>query len=504
VKRLVALLLALLTVGPVSAAPAPARAPLTWNADRVANADGSVTAEVHGKWVNYLNGSGSWEAIDTTLTKTGSGFAMTKAPFSFRAPLTADGEAYFESNSRFDALSGTVLHAAPMGMWMTALDAQPVAGIAFDMDGTGRPDAVIYPDAFPQWGADLVYYVQHGSEPRLQKLVRFRSVLSQDVDPRFLLRLSGPADVRPRQPGKKYGSGGVVTDRGVALKRRNSKRGIGLSDPAIWDSNGKDAKKEPIDITLQPFAGGMLLTKHVPAAFFSGAVLPVYTDTTVTFSPDADPETSTFDGRVASYGAFTTWAGAHDATSGTVSITGDTNTIVTTTAQEASGKYYIIRSILLFNTGPTVPAGATITSATLSLVPDTIFDGDPSGAQSYAAVVGSSNPASNTAISVNDYPNCGSTTMSNQIDLGSLTVGTAKVFTLNASGIAAIAKGSGLTKLGLKDGHDIENVSIGVGVQSGSDFRSADYTGTANDPVLSVTYTLTSSTPAKPRTISVF
>jgi hypothetical protein len=78
------------------------------------------------------------------------------------------------------------------------------------------------------------------------------------------------------------------------------------------------------------------------------------------------------------------------------------------------------------------------------------------------------------------------------------------VFTLNASGIAAIAKGSGLTKLGLKDGHDIENVSIGVGVQSGSDFRSADYTGTANDPVLSVTYTLTSSTPAKPRTISVF
>ena len=60
-------------------------------------------------------------------------------------------------------------------------------------------------------------------------------------------------------------------------------------------------------------------------------------------------------------------------------------------------------------------------------------------------------------------------------------------FTLNASGLTAISK-TGITKLGLAEGHDILENDPGTGNNSlnALGFYMADQTGTANDPNLVV------------------
>jgi len=212
-------------------------------------------------------------------------------------------------------------------------------------------------------------------------------------------------------------------------------------------------------------------------------------NTTSVFRPDPNVETNTFDGRVGNSNA--SWTTCRDATTGAY-VTGDTATIITALSQLEGGVYYIIRSIHLYNTGPTIPSGDVISSATITLTCDNIFDG-AGGAQGYAVVTGAATPASNTAIANADFNDAGGTAHSDNIDLTGWTAGTTKVFTLNADGIANIAKGSGVSKFGFRDGYDFENVAVGSGLQSSVDVRSADYAGTSSDPLLTVEHAAAAS-----------
>jgi len=160
---------------------------------------------------------------------------------------------------------------------------------------------------------------------------------------------------------------------------------------------------------------------------------------------------------------------------------------------------YITRAIVQFDTS-TIPADATITSATLCLYgASKITSGGPSG-------VGNMNittvtTAGNTTLSNSDYniSNYGSTRLSDtSISYANWIIGQYNNYVLNASGLAAINKG-GWTKFSWRHDEDIDNIDPGGNAfsyyipyfqtsENGTNvpYISITYIGTANGNFLSI------------------
>lgn len=202
--------------------------------------------------------------------------------------------------------------------------------------------------------------------------------------------------------------------------------------------------------------------------------------TVTTIYTDADVETSSVDGYVES-ATNSSWDTVHDASSG--NSTNDTNTYIKPLTRHNGSEYDIIRAFILFDTS-TIPDADTINSAVISLYPYDRNNQD-NDAQSYISVV-SSTPTSNTTIATGDYNQVGSTNFAS-INISSFTLDTYNDFTLNASGISNIDK-TGVSKFGLREGHDLEDTVISNGDTNNVLFRSADQTGTVNDPMIVITH----------------
>ena len=210
-------------------------------------------------------------------------------------------------------------------------------------------------------------------------------------------------------------------------------------------------------------------------------------NTTSTFYPDANPESTSVDGDLSVIQS--TWNAAHDATSGTADDSG--NDILSRSAKTGSGTHNIWRAVLLFDT-TTLPDTDNIDSATLDLFVFEVKNEAGADGYSYQAVV-SSNPASNVALASGDYDAVGDavdnpTKGSADIANNTFSTGVYNSISLNATGLSWIST-TGVTKLGVRDGHDIEdNVGglTGNGIESHIWFYAADQTGTANDPKLVV------------------
>ena len=192
------------------------------------------------------------------------------------------------------------------------------------------------------------------------------------------------------------------------------------------------------------------------------------------------------------------WDTAHDNT------TGDTANHTNASWNEPSTRfdspnYTISRLFVPINTS-TLPDDAIITAADLYLYRDSAID-DTHDAHSYTAVV-ETFQASTDSLVVGDYEDCGSDNGiegrakeanieqgSAQVDNDTIVAGGNKYYTwaLNAAGLGWINK-TGVTKIGLREGHDIEDVApIDRHLMS---FRLSEYSETASDPYLEVTYTV--------------
>lgn len=207
---------------------------------------------------------------------------------------------------------------------------------------------------------------------------------------------------------------------------------------------------------------------------------------TLTFLPDADPETSTVDGELRRNGVEETWAEIRDTADAVAANDSSTGFTVGLIAHATTDRWSAMyRSVLLFDTSA-IPDGATITGASLFL----LRNGATSNDFAQSVYVTSANPASNTGLVEADYSQLGTTKYNSGIsidDFSSVLVHTE--VPLNAAGIAAINK-SGITKFGLRLSGDIDDDEP---VWSGSDssllgIKSADTADTASDPYLSVTY----------------
>jgi hypothetical protein len=208
-------------------------------------------------------------------------------------------------------------------------------------------------------------------------------------------------------------------------------------------------------------------------------------NTTDTFYPDDHNESTSVDGYVYRDGADGTWALARDTADGNGHQ--DANSVLAITSREkSSGTVYdIIRAIALFDTSTL--GDVVISSATLSLYDDNVvlINTDNDGDDTVNIV--SSNPASDTDIVNGDYDTLGTTLYAAAVDFGSLTTNAYNDFALNSTGIAAIDT-AGISKFGVREGHDLNDVAIAVNTQNNWQVHSADVTGTTQDPKLVVVH----------------
>ena len=155
----------------------------TWNSNTVQNKDGSLTTDFRIKWVNYLNEDGEWETINPEFTRTDEGWVVKEAPFIAIAPLYSHGTAYFVSNNRYDIFDKTLIDAPEITQTIQAQDvASNIEGIKQQGDlGFGETTYILYKNAYPQYNADLIYWVHQGKAPRLDKLIRFNSIPTEEI-----------------------------------------------------------------------------------------------------------------------------------------------------------------------------------------------------------------------------------------------------------------------------------------------------------------------------------
>jgi hypothetical protein len=189
--------------------------------------------------------------------------------------------------------------------------------------------------------------------------------------------------------------------------------------------------------------------------------------------PDAHPEGTTVDSHLTNDNA--DWATNRGAAASSYAPAPSNATIYI----EAYTGYTIARSILLFDTN-TVPADATVDSATLELYKNAtaVSNGDTS-----ACCLVASTPASNTDIVAGDFDQLGTTRLGTDVLYSAIGTGAYFTLNLNAAGLAAITK-AGITKLGIRDKRDLDN-SAPTGVNSIA-MDSADGT---NKPRLTINYT---------------
>lgn len=506
------------------ASPAPAGPPVQrgWNylatplsVDPVNNTVQYKTA-FHQKWIHYKTPSG-WADINTDFSATKDGFVMKDAPFQVAAPLRSTGVAVMRNNNRWDVFAGREIYERPLDMSIQALAVNDVPGKLMRGDlmaPTGlqkNVSYVLYEGAYAD--GDLIYYVDFGKAPRLEKLIRFNSeptIRSYSFNISYSDKVAFGHDIGGTKA--QWDERAVLAaqkGKGLQVNKENSQiRGIGFKPFQIWDSNLDYLTRtttrhiEPIDVDIMPRGSdSYTLTKVLPDSFFTPAtVYPVYTDTTSTFYPDPNTETTSVDGFINSEDQ-ASWDTAHDLSSGTAD---DISTELDIGSANVSGAaFWQRRGATLFDTA-SIPDADSIDSATVSLWATLVLDADNDG-DDWVNVVQSS-PASNTALAGGDYDQVGAvnnpTEGATRIDISSISTGAYTTWTLDSTGRGWISK-TGVSKLGWREGHDALDSPIANLGTTRDLIRvyTADQAGTSNDPKLVVVHTTANQAPTAPTSL---
>jgi len=225
-------------------------------------------------------------------------------------------------------------------------------------------------------------------------------------------------------------------------------------------------------------------------------------NTTSTFYPDADPESTSVDGAVGRANVpVGTWEEIRNGAGAYVKDNEIVARIFDFDSSRTTDKWSkIIRGIQLFDTSA-ISDTDTIDSATLSFYGETKVDQG-----SYAADVNvySSTPASNIALVEGDYGNTGSTAFSTAITFADWSTSGYNNFALNASGLANISK-TGVSKFSTRNAnYDVANVSPTWRSDAGTHVTAyyADQTGTSQDPKLVMVHSAPTSSETITRVVN--
>jgi len=237
-------------------------------------------------------------------------------------------------------------------------------------------------------------------------------------------------------------------------------------------------------------------------------------NTTSTFYPNADAESTSVDGTARRNGITDQGFTALRAGTGNTSVDAVADYLTVQISSLSTTDFWttIGRSFFLFDTSA-IPDGDTISSATLSLYGSTAPTNDSTllNATDRVVHVVAATTASNTAIANSDFEGTnGNTTSFGSKDPGSdfssWSTSSYNDFTLNASGIANISA-TGVSKFGTRFEADRAD-SLTSSWQASKNALIwnyfADQTGTANDPKLVVVHADTCATPGGARCTESF
>ena len=261
--------------------------------------------------------------------------------------------------------------------------------------------------------------------------------------------------------------------------------------------NGEVLVTSPFSVIPSPY-------NFVHEMVHSSIAKPKIGMTVTTVYPDPDTETTTVDGAVANDRS-TLWATTHDATSASNdqglggafpsrSEPANWTEGIFSYQYQAGNRTVISRGFFLFDTS-SINDTDTVSAATFSWYVLYELDYSDNTSQEYVALV-SSTPASNTDLVVGDYDQCGDainnpTKGASDLTNASVSLNAYNDWALNATGLGWITK-TGVTKLGLREGHDVEDVVPTYSTDTNDVYsvagRFADYTGTSSDPKLVVTH----------------
>ncbi|MEK6819533.1 MAG: hypothetical protein AABY10_06405, partial [Nanoarchaeota archaeon] len=192
-------------------------------------------------------------------------------------------------------------------------------------------------------------------------------------------------------------------------------------------------------------------------------------------------------------GAVGTWRNAHDTANGTArNWTATTMTVMSNEADLINNEFFIYRLFIPVNT-TNIPDNATVDSATFHFYVTAVNNGDNDG-EDFIVLVGPTNQSSTSTLITDDYNKIGNLTnateISDRIDVTSISTGTWQKFTLNSAGRALVNK-TGLTLLGMREGHDQLNISIASNVNNQLSIITNE--GGTNVSYLNITYFVNST-----------
>jgi len=262
-----------------------------------------------------------------------------------------------------------------------------------------------------------------------------------------------------------------------------------------------DAEDNPLEVTV---VGD---EEIVEASEFDRAVYPVEIGAEDTFYPDADPETSSVDGKVEHSEAGLTWAGLVAATGTGANPSAAACTVNKIYSGTITDKWETLRrGVFLFDTSA-LPDACVITSAVLSIYGRGKVD---EGSWTPNVNIYSSDPASNTDLVAGDFDSLGSVAYATAITYAAWSTSGYNDFTLNASGKGAISK-TGVSKFGTRDAkYDVSGTPPSPWASDDISYLQNYYAeqGAGYKPKLVVTYSIGitpfRSLDPKPRTRTKF
>ena len=441
--------------------------PITWNADQRINDDGSLTTNFTTGWVNYFDGE--WKKITPRFVEGDDGFSITEAPYYFHAPKILDTFTYI-NNNKFDPDKNAKNTEPPVTKAKTFTAAHSVTGVS-DNNGLLYENAFDFGDLRITATQESVSYVAVFNE---------EPAGDEDIHIPFSQVILGAESVRDLS-GRGVGSVQKNTGSGIVFGEKRGRQ-IFTRQAFVWDSEGRTM---PIAVLTRKIGGAVISTKVIPRSFLRNATYPVYTEATDAFTADTADRGMTSDS-----GDFATYRAGNNLTLETA------NNVNLFAVNWLSGgtTYFGYRSYLWWATGTTIPSGNTITAATLTV----------NYPNAHAAI-------SRTTYLVENRQAADTLATSDWTLIGESGVGTGtgqpyasitrtsgeaagdKVFTINATGLLKIAKGSGNTYFATVSAYDWDNSAPPNESTTGSNYKSSD--NAANKPTLSVTHSAPSSQP---------
>lgn len=212
-------------------------------------------------------------------------------------------------------------------------------------------------------------------------------------------------------------------------------------------------------------------------------------NTTDTYYPNPNVEVTSVDGYIENYADPGTCTTMQAEANGTTANDAGTNVIAQ--YSDNGTDCNIQRGITLFDSS-SIPDTDTVSSAILSL--RGLFIGNTN---SYNTRIVTSAPASNTALAIGDYSTLGTTSLANEIAVGSFSTTGYNDYTL--TDLTKVSK-TGVSKFGFRLTGDISAAS-----PTGANYAqaaSADTAGTTSDPKLVVVHAA-SAAPARPKMIII-